>query len=150
MTNIYRFQNFKKIYPNASDEIINLLKTTERKMRYQEYDLKVERVIIDKKNQTLTIVPSREDSYERLMESSIFFAEDVPSIEEQAIHQIEVDKLYNALTFLDSDEKYLILQLYIEQRTERDLAKELGRSQNSIHKRRQRILKKLRWIMENI
>ena len=72
MTNIYRFQNFKKIYPNASDEIINLLKTTERKMRYQEYDLKVERVIIDKKNQTLTIVPSREDSYERLMESSIF------------------------------------------------------------------------------
>ena len=49
MTNIYRFQNFKKIYPNASDEIINLLKTTERKMRYQEYDLKVERVIIDKK-----------------------------------------------------------------------------------------------------
>ena len=144
MTNIYRFQNFKKIYPNASDEIINLLKTTERKMRYQEYDLKVERVIIDKKNQTLTIVPSREDSYERLMESSIFFSYYVPSIEEQAIHQIEVDKLDNALTFLDSDEKYLILQLYIEQRTERDLAKELGPSQNAIHKRRQRILEKLR------
>ena len=70
MAKPYRLPDFKKIYPEASEEVIAVLKTTERKMQYQEYDLKAERTIIDKEKQTVTVIPSREDSYERLLEAS--------------------------------------------------------------------------------
>ena len=37
-----RLPDFRKMYPEASEEIISVLKETERKMQYQEYDLKAE------------------------------------------------------------------------------------------------------------
>ena len=56
MAKPYRIPDFKKMYPEASEEVIAVLKTTERKMQYQEYDLKVEQTIIDEEKQTVIIV----------------------------------------------------------------------------------------------
>ena len=68
MAKPYKIPDFRKIYPNASEEVIAVLRKTERQMQYQEYDIKAERTVIDHKTQTVLVIPSREDSYERLVE----------------------------------------------------------------------------------
>ena len=45
-----RLPDFRKMYPEASEEIISVLKETERKMQYQEYDLKAEQAVLDRKS----------------------------------------------------------------------------------------------------
>ena len=141
MAKPYRLPDFKKLYPETKDEIIAVLKISERKMQYQEYDLKNE--------QTVTVIPSREDSYERMKEADVQFRDDGPGPEEPAILRMEIEQLYRAILCLSEDARYLIVQLYFGERTERCLAKELGCSQNAVNKRRQKILKRLRHLMEN-
>lgn len=36
MAKPYKIPDFKKLYPEASEEVIAVLRTTERKMQYQE------------------------------------------------------------------------------------------------------------------
>ena len=127
MAKPYRIPDFRKMYPEASEEVIAVLRASERKMQYMEYDLKHEQTKIDAENQKVTVIPSREDSYERLAEIAVQFAGEAPSPEEQ---------LHKALLFLSDDERYLIRQLYFEERAERDLAEKLGRSQNAVNKRK--------------
>ena len=149
MAKPYRLPDFKKIYPEANEEVIAVLKTTERKMQYQEYDLKTEQTIIDKENQIVTVIQSREDSYERLLEASVQFTDQALGTEELVIQRLEVEQLHRAISCLPDDDRYLIYQLYFEERTERDLAKELQLSQKGINKRKNRILTLLRELMEN-
>ena len=149
MAKPYRLPYFKKLYPETNDEIIAVLKISERKMQYQEYDLKNEQIVIDMEKQTVTVIPSREDSYERMKEADVQFRDEGPGPEEQAILRMEIEQLYQAILCLSEDDRYLIVQLYFGERTERCLAKELGCSQNAVNKRRQNILKRLRHLMEN-
>lgn len=149
MAKSYRMPDFKKIYPEASEEVIAVLRMTERKMQYQEYDLKTERTIIDYKTQTIRVIPSREDSYERLLEQEVQF-EGENQTEESVIQNMQLEQLYKALSLLSEDEQYLIRQLFFEERTERDLAEELKIYHNAVHKRKNRTLKKLKNILENL
>ena len=114
MAKPYRIPDFRKMYPEASEEVIAVLRTTERKMQYQEYDLKSEQTIIDQENQTVTIIPSREDSFERLVEQSVQFREETLSLDEWIIRRLEIEQLHKALNVLSDDERYLIIQLYFE------------------------------------
>lgn len=148
MAKPYRIPDFRKLYPEASEEVIAVLKTTERKMQYQEYDLKAEQTIVDQDGQTVTFIPSREDSYERLLEQDAQFVEDFDSVEETAIRNIQSQQLHKALTLLPDDERRLIQQIFFEERTERDLAVEYGLSQKGINKRKQRILEQLRELLK--
>ena len=54
MSDKYRIPDYKKIYPEASDEVIAVLRHTERKMQYQEYDLKTGDYEINQKEETVT------------------------------------------------------------------------------------------------
>ncbi len=144
-----RLPDFRKMYPEASEEVIEVLKETERKMQYQEYDLKAEQTIIDQDAQEIRVIPSREDSYERLLDMSVQFEGETPGIEEQVLKRMESEQLHRALSSLSDEERYLIQQIYFNDRTERDLAEELGCSQNAVNKRKQRILDKLRRFLEN-
>ncbi len=146
----YKIPDFKKIYPNTNKEVLDVLKVTERKMRYQEYDLKTEKFIVDSENNKVTVIPSREDSYERLLDIGVQFEEKAPGVEEQMLGRMEAEQLHKVLSFLSADEQYLIQEIYFHERTERDLAKELGYSQNAVNKRKKRILDKLRRLMENL
>ena len=150
MAKPYRIPDFRKMYPEAREEVIAVLRTTERKMQYQEYDLKSEQTIIDQENQTVTIIPSREDSFERLVEQSVQFREETLSLDEWIIRRLEIEQLHKALNVLSDDERYLIIQLYFEERTEREVAEELGVYHNAVHKQKIRILAKLRKILEKI
>ncbi|WP_455437595.1 sigma-70 family RNA polymerase sigma factor [Hungatella hathewayi] len=150
MARPYRIPDFKKLYPEASDEVIAVLKTTERKMQYQEYDLKAEQTIIDPEGETVGIIPGREDSYERLLEQNVQFYEESSNVEEMVIRRMEVQQLHKALTFLSKEERDLIDHLYFKECTEREIAAKTGISQNAVNKRRQKILNKLRKIFEKI
>lgn len=149
MAKPYKIPDFRKLYPEASEEVIAVLRMTERKMQYQEYDLKTERTVIDQKTQTVRVIPSREDSYERLLEQEVQF-EGENQTEESVIRNMQLEQLYKALSLLSEDEQYLIRQLFFEERTERDLAKELKIYHNAVHKRKNCILKKLKNILENL
>ena len=133
-----------KIYPEVSEEVIAVLKTTERKMQYQEYDLKRARNIVDPKTGEKMTIPSREDSYERLQEMAVQFPEENRSVEDQILKKIECEQLHKFLLELSKEEQWLIQELYFEERTEREVASVLGLSQKAINKRRQKILEKLR------
>lgn len=150
MAKPYRIPNFRKMYPEASDEIIAVLRTTERKMQYQEYDLKMEQTIVDQTELTVEIIPSREDSYERLLDMDMQFQDESASAEDLAIRNFQAQQLHKALSVLSEDERYLIDQLYFQEKTERELAAQLGVSQNAINKRRQRILERLRGLLKKI
>lgn len=150
MAKPYRIPDFRKLYPEASDEVIAVLRTTERKMQYQEYDLKKERTVIDPEERTLDIIPAREDSYERLLEQKIQFREEAPGVEDLVIRNMEIQRLHRALTLLSDGERELIEQLYFKEWTEREIAARTGLSQNAVNKRRQKILGKLRKIFEII
>lgn len=144
MAKPYKIPDFRKMYPEASEEVIAVLRTSERKMQYQEYHLKRARNIVDPKTGEKMTIPSREDSYERLQEMAVQFPEENRSVEDQILKKIECEQLHKFLLELSKEEQWLIQELYFEERTEREVASVLGLSQKAINKRRQKILEKLR------
>ena len=149
MAKPYRIPDFRKLYPEASEEVIAVLRTTERKMQYQEYDLKVERTVVDQENRTVEQIPSREDSYERMLEQNMQFAGETASAEEQALQNIQTQQLHKALLLLSDDERDLIERLFFQEQTEREIAAVYGLSQNAVNKRRKRVLDKLRELIKD-
>lgn len=143
-----RLPDFRKMYPEASDEVIEVLKETERRMQYQEYDLKAEQTIINQEAQQIRILPSREDSYERLLEEHSLPADEQADVETIVFSRMMRQQLHEALRNLQEEEQYLIVQLFFVDRSERELAAELGISQKAVNKRRHKILAKLRKILE--
>lgn len=144
MAKLYKIPDFRRLYPEASEEVISVLRTTERKMQYQEYDLKRERIEVNQETQSIIRTPSKEDSYERLLEQDMQFGGDAPSVEEQVINHIQAEQLHRAIAHLSEDERYLVEQLYFQEKTEREIAKELGLYHNAIHVRKKAALEKLR------
>ena len=137
-----KIPDFRKMYPEANKEVITELRKSERKMQYEEYDLKAERAVKDKETNTITFLPPREDSLERLKDQVYSIADDAPGTEEQAIRNIYHRQLYQALSRLPGEEKYLIEQLYFVERSEREMAKEMKIFHNAVHKQKHQILAK--------
>lgn len=150
MAKPYRIPDFRKLYPEASEEVIAVLRTTERKMQYQEYDLKAEQTIVDQEGQTVEVIPSREDSYERLLDQEVQFGEEAVSTEDAALRNLEAQRLHKTLSLLSDDERDLIERLFFQEQTEREVAAVYGLSQNAVNKRRKRVLDKLRELLKNI
>lgn len=105
MAKPYKIPDFRKMYPEASEEVIAVLRTTERKMQYQEYDLKRARNIVDPKTGEVMTVPGREDSFERLQEMAVQFAEETRSVEEQILKKIEYEQLHKFISELSKEEQ---------------------------------------------
>lgn len=150
MAKAYRIPDYKKMYPEAGEEVISLLRTTERKMQYQEYDLKTEQTIISQESQTITTISSREDSLERLAEQEVQFAGESESVEETVLRNLQYAQLHKALSLLPDDERDLIDRLFFQDQTVRKVAADMGIFPNAVHKRKNRILGKLKKIFEKI
>lgn len=148
MAKSYRIPDYKKMYPEAGEEVIALLRITERKMQYQEYDLKTEQTIISQENQTITVIPSREDSLERLLEQEAQFAKETESVEEIVLRRLSYEQLHKALSLLSDDERELIDRLFFKDQTVRKVAMDMGIYPNAVHKRKNRILEKLKKILK--
>ncbi len=148
MAKAYRIPDYRKMYPEAGEDVIAVLKTTERKMQYQEYDLKTEQIIISQKDKSITTIPSREDSLERLAEQEVQFAGEAESVEETVLRRLQYVQLHKALSLLSGDERELIERLFFQNQTVREVAVDMGIYPNAVHKRKKRILKKLKNFFE--
>lgn len=145
-----KLPDFRKMYPNASKEVIDFLRETERKMQYQEYDRKAERIVINQEERSIRVIPSMEDSYERLLDEKGSFRAEQPDVETVVFNKIIHGQLYQALQLLPEQDRYLIVQIFFFDRTERDLALELNLSQKAVNKRKHKILEHLRKNFEKI
>lgn len=144
-----------KIYYNGqiievTHEVYMVLIKTDRKIKYFERDLKEEKIILDKNGIVVKIVPSREDSLDRLKDDNERqFADDTESVEEIALRKIQYEQLHNAITMLKPDEQSLIEALYFKFLSQTDYASQLGLSQQAISKKCTKILKKIKKFLAN-
>ncbi len=148
MAKPFRIPDYRKMYPDANEDVIAVLRTTERKMQYQEYDLKADQTVISQEGQTITTIPGREDSLERLAELEVQFAAETESVEETVLRRLQYAQLHKALSLLSDDERELIDRLFFRGQTEREAAAEMGIYHNAVHKRKNRILGKLKKFFE--
>ncbi len=134
----------------VTDEVYDAYMKGDRKMRYFENDLKAERFLVDENGQIKQIIPSREDSMDRLMDDNAEqFADRHESVEDMVLRRISIERLYKALDRLTEKERKLIEALFFEKMTEREVALSLGISQPAVHKQKNKILKKLKLFLEN-
>ena len=131
------------------EEVYQVYMQGDRKMRYFEADLKTERTILAEDGTVQRVIPSREDSLNRLMDDNARqFSDDSESVEDAVFRRLAEDELHRALEKLTDEEYALVYALFFEGKTERAYAKELGVSQAAVHKKKQRILKKLKEILK--
>lgn len=136
-------------FVEVTEEVYAAYTQGDRKIRYFETDLKVERTVLNKNGTIKQVIPSREDSLDRLMDDNAKqFSDEQESVEEIIFHKITVEALYAALAELSAEDYRLITSLYFQGRTIRDCAAELGVYPNAVHKRKIRILKKLKEILK--
>ena len=129
----------------VTDEVYDAYMKGDSKMRYFESDLKAERLLMDESGQIKQVIPSREDSLDRLMDDNAEqFADWHESVEDMVLRRISIERLYKALDTLTEKERKLIEALFFEEMTERAVALSLGISQPAVHKQKNKILKKLK------
>ena len=146
--------NKRKLWVNGqfievSEEVYQVYMQGDRKMRYFETDLKTERTMLAEDGTVQRIIPSREDSLDRLIDdNSRQFSDAGESVEDAVLRKLAEDELHRALEKLTDEEYALVYALFFEGKTERAYAKELGVAQVTVHKKKQRILKKLKEILK--
>ena len=116
----------------------------QRKEKYFTHDLKQEHTKVDKETGERIIVPSREDSYERLLEAEKQFAEDAEDVEDAAVRAVMLEKLNEALHTLTDEETAIIHALFYQEISEAELAKKLGIARTTLQSRKYKILEKLK------
>ncbi len=127
----------------VSEQVYQVYQHYERKEEYFTSDLKKEKF----QKETATFLPSREDSYDRLLEKDRQFASPDLSVEELAISSVWLERLFQCLS---EDEKVMIHKLYFEGKTERIVSMELGISKTALHHRKVKLLQKLKFFLENM
>jgi DNA-directed RNA polymerase specialized sigma subunit len=127
----------------VSEQIYRVYQHYERKEEYFSYDLKTEKF----QKETASFLPSREDSYERLLEKDRQFAASGQSVEEQAVSSVWLEELVQCLS---ADERIILHKLYFEDKSERIASMELGISKTALHQRKVKLLQKLKIFLENM
>ena len=84
----------------ASKELYEAYYKGQRKEKYFTHDLKQEHPKVDKETGEMIVIPSREDSYERLLEAEKQFAEEAENVEDVAVRAVMLEKLNEALRTL--------------------------------------------------
>jgi len=142
--------NKRKLWINGqfvevTDEVYQVYMKGDRKMRYFETDLKIERMILSEEGEVKRIIPSREDSLNRLSDDNARqFADTSESVEDIVLRRVAEEDLHQALRKLNDEEYALIRAMFYDGLTERAYARILGVSQAAVHKKKMRILNKLK------
>ena len=128
----------------VSEQIYRVYQHYERKEEYFSYDLKTEKFQKD----TASFLPSREDSYERLLEKDRQFAAPGKNVEQLALEHLEAEQIRFCLAQLNEDEQELIFLLFYQEKTEQEVGNILHISHQAVNKRKRVLLLKLRKIFE--
>jgi RNA polymerase sigma factor (sigma-70 family) len=89
---------------------------------------------------------------ERSLDAFMDAGYDVPSnalVSEIIEDKLLLETLYTALAELADDERELINALFFDEKSERDLAAESGRSKTAVHKQKEKVLEKLKNFLQN-
>src|SRR5699024_5583509 len=78
-----------------------------------------------------------------------FIADEAADIAETVVNAVMVDRLKAALSLLSDSEQELIQAIFFDGLSEREVGARLGITQSVVNKRKARILRKLRKIIEN-
>lgn len=142
--------DYQKLYPGVelSPEILSTLKKSDRKMKYIEVDLKSERFVHSQKEKIAVFLPSREDSYDRLLEEHRQFIHAGVTPEDTLMQSVELESLRDALAHLPCEERRLVRLRYWCGCTQEETALKLGLTQQAVSYRERCILQKLKKIME--
>ena len=119
-TNTY-YPDYEKMYPGVkiTPEVLAALRASDRQMRRFESELKTERFEADNEKQVARFIPSREDSYERLVEEDrLQFADEEMSVEDAVEYREMIRYLYQALAQLEVAEQALIRADFFLMKTE--------------------------------
>lgn len=128
----------------VSEEVYQVYKHFERKEEYFTCDLKAEKF----SRKTSSFLPSREDSYERLLEANQQFVIQEVSVQDQLEKLLDAEMVKKALSFLNPEEKDLINLLFYQEKTEQEVGILLHISQQAVNKRKQTVLIKLRKLLK--
>ena len=139
------YPDYLRKYPGIErrPEVLRELRKSDRKMKYIEDDLKSEGFIEDQKKEIAEFIPSREDSYERLLEEEKRQFSDGSDLEELVLLHDDILKLRRALLQLEDDELVLIEALYFKELSERQMSLQTGIPQKTINDRKRKIIAKL-------
>ena len=116
----------------VSKELYETYYKGQRKEKYFTHDLKQEHTKVDKETGEMIVIPSREDSYERLLEAEKQFAEEAENVEDVAVREVMLEKLNEALRTLTDEETAIIHALFYQEISEVELAKKIRNSQNNL------------------
>lgn len=111
----------------------------QRRIRYQEVDVKQERF----DQERAVLLPSKEDSLERLYELGVDFAGDQEPVEDAVVTKVMVDKLHKCINRLAEDERNLIFALFFQGKSEAEYGDILSITQQAVSNKQQKVLIKL-------
>lgn len=145
------YPDYAALYPDTPlpRDVLKELRKSDRKMKYMEYDLKCEQPLRDETGAVVGLLPSREDSYERLLEADKQFAGSAASPEDVFFADEDIRALHEALASLDPEDRALIEALFFDGRSEREYARQTGETRGVVHSHKRRILGKLKKYFEN-
>lgn len=109
----------------VSREVYEVYYKGQRKEKYFMEDLKREQKRKNPKTGEIMVIPSREDSYERLLEAEKQFVSDTESVEELVMRGIILERLDYAMKKLTKEELAIIYALFYQEISELELAKQL-------------------------
>lgn len=133
----------------VTEEVYREYYRAEDKERYFMGKLKKGRTIINPVTQEEEYIPSREQSYEHLIEQDFQFPDSGASVEDIIVRAELRAKLQAVLQELSNEEMELVEELFYRGKTEREAARRFAVSQNTIHYRKNKVLHKLRKLLEN-
>lgn len=91
------------------------------------------------------MIGGQDGAYENFRE----FIDTINTPEHIVLEQMKKEALYQAISALSAADQALVQGLFFEGQSELDYAGELGISQPAVHKRKVRILKQLKKLLEN-
>ncbi len=132
----------------VSEEVYREYKRAEDKEHYFMKRLKTGRFVVDEKSRTITYVPGREASYEQLLEAGWAFAAPGETMDDAMVRAYLMETLETALQTLTDEELDLIQKIFYLEKSEREVSAACHVTQAAIHKRKKKILKKLKKFFE--
>ena len=119
-----------------------LMEVTEQTYREYYRDKRRQKYIDERSKLNGDVSYNALDTDETLGED--VFADTKTDVEAEVINKMTVAELRKAFLLLSPDERELITAIYIHNLTEREFAKQKGVYHNAVHKRKLRVLEKLK------
>ena len=123
-----------------------LMEVTEQTYREYYRDRRRQKYIDERSKANGDVSYNALDTDETLGED--VFADTKTDVEAEVINKMMVAELRKAVHLLSPDERELITAIYIQNLTEREFAKKKGVYHNAVHKRKLRVLEKLKRFLD--